>query len=217
METKIINYNTDYNELYECIDEFGLNMRTALLKPIKEGRPEEEVLQEVADKIWAYYQRNKLDGSFGTKKGTIKLKAKNLYDIGEWTLDGCLVLNIDEEHKDLKDYLKIRVSRFLYIAQEHHLLETLLSLGFNVREATLEEDISEKVDLYIKHNGKEYAVSVFRNTTEGWEAAEKKLRSSRPIEKKRVFFVFDDEGAKNPELVKAWIEKVVNENGYTWR
>lgn len=214
-----------YNELYECIDEFGINVRKEIVEPINRGENEAEVLEAAADKVWAYYQKHKHNGIFG-EAGTVELKAKrNDNGLGKWDIYGKrLILNIDGEHSDLRAYLPTRLSRFVAMCQEYHLKNSLVSLGYEVREANTQEDCLLKVDLFVMIEGTEYAVSVFRDTQNAWEKAYEKLESCRDSIKNRVSFAFDRyyNNTTNIEHVLSWAKAVANNknrfggNQYVW-
>lgn len=201
----------EYNKLYECIDDFGIGIIREIVEPVKRGEDIEKVLEAAASNVWDYYQKNK-GGYFGQEPGTIHLKAKrDDYGLGKWSLEGLLIIDLDGEHSDLKEYLKYRLSRFVSMVQEYYLLNTLVALGYKGREVSAAEDSLGKVDLFVTIDEIEYAVSVFRDTTNSREKALNKLgRCSIDIPGVRVFFAFDKytNSTQSEEHVEKWIEGI---------
>lgn len=201
----------NYKGHYEAIDEFGIDMRKEIVEPLQRGQDKQEVLEAAAEKVWAYYQtrRNCWDGKVELRGK----KTKDTYRKGNWNIDGKhLILDIDGDNRDLKEYLPTRLSRFAAMCEEYHLAETLTRLGHTVRMATEQEDCLYKADLFITLAGtnKEYAVSVFKNTTTSWQDARKKLIKSRKATFNRVAFSFDKYmlNTKNIDQVQNWCKGI---------
>lgn len=196
----------EYNVIYESIDDFGTRDMKADLRRLldKHKGDTHKALEEKADEVIAYYDKQNLFGS-------LELVGKKNYDngklVGEWRNNKLFFWYDKKQRQELRDYLPIRLSRFLCMFKEDELRKTLEALGADVREATVEEDTYLKVDLWV--NG--YAVSVFKDSEYGWKKAKQKLKNcKRPVEAPRVFFAFD-KYRNNPqdiERVKQWLSNI---------
>lgn len=201
-----------YNNLYESIDEFFIDVKKEIAIPVYNGEKVEEVLAKVSDKVWGIYQKNK--GGVFQAPGTIHLRGKKAYDTyneGSWLIDGkTVVMDLDGKNSDLKDYLPQRLKNFVEMINEFYLAETLASLGYKVRYGSNEEDMFNKTDLYIYIDGTEYAVSVFKDSMNAWEKAYDKVKKASVKHSNRVSFTYNNRelSAQDSECVKGWVEAV---------
>lgn len=194
----------EYNMVYESIDEFGTyDMKGDLKRLINYCQGDSrKALEMKADEVIAYYDKQNFFGS-------LELSGKKNYDVdgklvGEWRNNKLFFWYDEKQRQELRDYLPIRLSRFLCMFKEDELRKTLFTLGADVKEATPEEDMLFKVDLWV--NG--YAVSVFKDSEYGWRKAKEKLQKSRPVDCPRVYFAFD-KYSNNPNDIKA-VERWLN-------